>query len=129
MLIIRHRINTVKGLMDLPKRFGAEIDIRSFDNELIINHSPFKAGIKLKEWLKFFDHRFIIFNIKEEGIEFKLLDLLNDLKINNYFFLDHPFLFSLNILIYSEINHQLGYQDMKILIRQLLYENLQNGCG
>ena len=49
MLIIKHRINTVKDLMNLPKKFGAEIDIRSFNNELIINHNPFEVGIKLKE--------------------------------------------------------------------------------
>ena len=67
MLIIKHRITTVKDLMDLPK-VGAEIDIRSFTNELIINHNSFEVGTKLKEWLKFYDHNFIIFNIKEEGI-------------------------------------------------------------
>ena len=93
MLIIKHRINTVKDLMDLPKKFGAEIDIRSFNNELIINHNPFEVGTKLKELLKFYDHNFIIFNIKEEGIEFKLLELLNDFKVNNYFFLDQSFPF------------------------------------
>ena len=48
----------MKDLMNLPKKFGAEIDIRSFNNELIINHNPFEVGIKLKEWLKYYDHNF-----------------------------------------------------------------------
>lgn len=93
MLIIKHRINTIKDIMNLPKKFGAEIDIRSFNNELIISHDPFNDGIKLEEWLKFYDHNFIIFNIKEEGIEFKLLKLINNLKITKYFFLDQSFPF------------------------------------
>ena len=52
MLIIKHRLNTIKKLENLKHDYGAEIDIRSYNREIIISHDPFKKGEKLKKWLK-----------------------------------------------------------------------------
>ena len=46
MLIIKHRLNTIKKLEKLNYDYGAEIDIRSYNREIIISHDPFKKGRK-----------------------------------------------------------------------------------
>ena len=83
MLIIKHRLNTIKKLENLRHDYGAEIDIRSYNREIIISHDPFKKGEKLKKWLKKFKHKFIIFNIKEDQIEFSSIADNNFLKKGN----------------------------------------------
>lgn len=98
MLIIKHRINTLQKLKKLEINFGAEIDIRSNNNELIISHEPFYRGEKLITWLSLFRHKFIIFNIKEEGIEFELKKLIEKFKIKRYFLLDQSFPFYISNL-------------------------------
>ena len=45
MLKIQHRVNSLKKLKDLNKNFGVEIDIRSFNKKLILNHEPFKKSV------------------------------------------------------------------------------------
>ena len=52
MLIIKHRVNSIKGIETTPIDFGVEIDVRSERKELILSHDPFKTGDKLKDWLK-----------------------------------------------------------------------------
>ena len=69
MIIAAHRINTIKGLQELPSQYGVEIDVRAHGNRLILNHEPHEDGDELQEYLKKYQHRFIIFNIKEAGIE------------------------------------------------------------
>ena len=45
MEIIIHRVNKIKFLKSIPKNFGVEIDVRSFNSELILNHEPKKTEI------------------------------------------------------------------------------------
>lgn len=93
MLIIEHRINTIAQLQQVPEQHGVELDIRSDGKELIIHHDPFEKGETLKEWLKHFRHRFIIFNVKEEGLENTILSLADTYRIKDFFFLDQSFPF------------------------------------
>lgn len=93
MQIIAHRKNTIDDLVETPKEFGIEVDIRSTSTELIINHDPLSKGISFKEWLKYFDHQTLILNVKEEGLEDPLLTLMAEFNIQNYFFLDQSFPF------------------------------------
>ena len=65
MEIIIHRVNKIKFLKSIPKNFGVEIDVRSFNSELILNHEPKKNGDKLSNFLKNYQNGTIIFNIKE----------------------------------------------------------------
>ena len=55
MEIIRHRINSMHELHELPNTFGAEIDIRYHKNELILEHDPFnhheKSFVSLRSFL------------------------------------------------------------------------------
>ena len=95
MEIIYHRRNTIEELILTSKQYGVEIDIRSDSKDLILHHDPFKKGDLLKDWLCEYDHGTLILNVKEEGLEDKIINLIDRFRIKNYFFLDQsfPFLF------------------------------------
>ena len=95
--IIKHRVNNLNNLKNTPKKFGVEIDVRSYKNKLILNHEPFLNGENFDEYLYQFDHKFLIINVKEEGIEKRIFQLLKYFKIKNYFFLDSTIPFSLKM--------------------------------
>ena len=88
MIIIKHRINKLEELLKVNKKYGAEIDLRSYKGQIILNHEPLIKSISFNEWLKHYDHNFLIANIKEEGIEFEVLRLIKKKNIRNYFLLD-----------------------------------------
>jgi hypothetical protein len=91
MLYIAHRINDINQLKLVPSEMGVEIDIRSYGNELILQHDSFLVGTNFYDWLKCYHHQSIILNIKEDGLEEKILSYLNEFNIKNYFFLDQSF--------------------------------------
>ena len=91
MHYIAHRVNTIKELLKTPVEYGVEIDLRDYGNRLILQHDPFKKGEDFEEYLKHYNHGTIILNIKSEGIEYKVLELLKKYTVNNYFFLDSSF--------------------------------------
>ena len=93
MILISHRVNKIDDLIKTPKKYGVEIDIRSWANKLIVHHDPFNEGEEFNEWIKFYDHSFLILNVKEEGLEEKIIEILNKRNISDYFFLDQSFPF------------------------------------
>ena len=95
MVIIHHRCNLISELCDTNSKYGVEIDIRSDSNKLILHHDPFTEGTPFEEWLDHFEHNTLILNVKEEGLENKILDLMKLKNIENYFFLDQSFPFLL----------------------------------
>ncbi len=95
---ILHRVNTINYLKTVPKEFGVEVDIRSFNNNVIISHEPLLNGTEFEEWIRFYEHDFLILNIKEEGLEKYVLDILEKHKIKNFFFLDQSFPFLLKTI-------------------------------
>ena len=88
MIKISHRINTIKQLKDVPKEFGVELDLRSNGKDLILHHDPFSEGENFEEYLKHYDHGLMILNTKEEGLEARILELMEKYKVKDYFFLD-----------------------------------------
>ena len=90
---ILHRVNTRNGLLKCPKEMGVEIDIRSNGESLILHHDPFSEGECIEEWLAAFNHGTLILNVKEEGLEDRLIELMSNKGIINYFFLDQSFPF------------------------------------
>lgn len=90
-MIIRHRINSSKELSSVPSNHGVEIDLRLFEGEIILAHDPFTPGEKLTEWLKNFHHSTLILNVKEDGLESFVVEMLQDKEVDDYFFLDQPF--------------------------------------
>ena len=92
METIAHRINGLDELKKLPNNFGAEIDVRSIFGTLILQHEVNGPGYTLEEFLSNYgNHGTLIFDIKEERLEFKCLEYINKFKIKNYFFLDCSF--------------------------------------
>ena len=62
-------------------------------NRLIVAHDPFVKGEDFNNFIKYFNHKFLIINSKSEGIEKKIYSILKKRKINNFFFLDTSFPF------------------------------------
>lgn len=98
MLIIIHRINTIKELKQVPLQYGVEVDVRGYGGKLLLNHGPIGSQRKnpedydeLEKYLQHFNHAFIIFNLKEAGYEERVIKLAKKYKIKNYFLLDVEF--------------------------------------
>jgi hypothetical protein len=89
--LIAHRVNTIAELRKLPKNYGAEIDIRAWQNRLVLHHDPFQEGESLEDYLAEYDHGLLVLNIKETGIEDKVLKIVREHEIPDYFLLDVEF--------------------------------------
>ena len=90
-MIIKHRINTIKDLNEVPKKYGVEIDLRLHMGEVVLAHNPFEGGDKFESWLNHFEHGTLILNVKEDGLEDIIVGMLSEKGISDYFFLDQPF--------------------------------------
>ena len=93
--IIVHRRNTMAELAATPFSHGVEVDIRSSGGTLIIHHDPFAGGERFEDWIALYRHGLLILNVKEEGLEERLLDLMARHQIERFFFLDQSFPFLL----------------------------------
>jgi len=93
MNIIAHRKNTIKELEQTQTKLGVEVDIRSFGNKLVMHHDPFVIGEDFEQWLLSYKHGTLILNVKEEGLEARLIELMNKVGIRDFFFLDQSFPF------------------------------------
>ncbi len=107
-LVIWHRVNTIKGLKKVDPKYGVEIDIRHNPNtgKLYLSHDPGK-GDDFDAYMKQFKkqgNRFIIFNIKDSGIEQLVIDTSNDLCIEDYFLLDVEFPFIYRAAIAGKVS-------------------------
>ena len=102
MIIIKHRCNSVSKLKKTSINYGIEVDLRSFGKKLIVNHNPFENGVCFEKWIGNYSHKFLILNVKEEGLEKRLLSIMKKKKINNFFFLDQSFPFLVKTLKLKE---------------------------
>jgi hypothetical protein len=91
MLLIQHRVNTIQQLMLVPANRGIEVDVHQEGNNLVTGHDPGENLAMFEEWLNFYRHSLLAVNIKQEGIESKIIKLLSDRKISNYFLFDLSF--------------------------------------
>ena len=93
MEIVAHRRNSVSELAATPVHLGIEVDIRSRGRDLIIHHDPYADGELLEQWLDQFRHGLLILNVKEEGLEDRLIESMAARGIDRFFFLDQSFPF------------------------------------
>lgn len=93
MKLISHRRNTVEELMATPREYGVEVDIRSRGEQLIIHHDAFVKGVSFDDWIDAYQHGTLILNVKEEGLEARLIALMREKGIEDFFFLDQSFPF------------------------------------
>ena len=91
MKLISHRRNTLAELRATPSKYGIEVDIRSQGKELVIHHDPFVAGEPFEAWFLAYQHGTLILNVKEEGLEGRLTELMKSRGFDDYFFLDQSF--------------------------------------
>jgi hypothetical protein len=93
MKIIAHRRNTISELNATPTQYGVEVDIRSYGDRLVIHHDPFIEGESFDLWIAAYRHGTLILNVKEEGLERRLTERMQQFGIHDYFFLDQSFPF------------------------------------
>ena len=93
MKLIAHRRNTIAELQATPVQYGVEVDIRSRGDRLIIHHDPFVEGNSFNEWIAAYRHGTLILNVKEEGLEARLIEIMRARGIDDFFFLDQSFPF------------------------------------
>lgn len=98
MKIFHHRINESNRLVDIPSHDGVEIDLRSMGGRIVLQHDPFLEGEDFISWLDHWNGQDLILNVKEEGLENGILEILKVSNIENYFFLDQSFPFMIKSL-------------------------------
>ncbi len=93
MKLIAHRRNTLELLSSTPVNYGIEVDIRSQGHRLVIHHDPFAEGEDFETWADAYRHGTLILNVKEEGLEARLIEAMRQRGIEDFFFLDQSFPF------------------------------------
>lgn len=91
MIIISHRVNTIAKLEQTSSEYGVEVDLRDHGGRIIVQHDALKDGEPFEEYIKHYRHRFIILNVKCEGIEQEVLSLIRGRDIEDFFLLDLSF--------------------------------------
>lgn len=102
MILVRHRRNTLAELRATAPELGVELDLRSRGDELIVHHDAFVEGERFRDWLAGYRHRLLILNVKEEGLEERLIALMRAHGIEDYFFLDQSFPFLIRTARHGE---------------------------
>lgn len=93
MKLISHRRNTRQELNATEGTYGIEVDIRSYGTDLIIHHDACMQGESFDKWIADYRHSTLILNVKEEGLEARLIALMKEKGIQDFFFLDQSFPF------------------------------------
>lgn len=91
MEIICHRRNTPEELRSTPSTYGVEVDVRSDGGRLILHHDALTPGPLFEDWLTHYQHGTLILNVKEDGLEYPLREIMATQGVENYFFLDQSF--------------------------------------
>jgi len=88
----------VAELASTPADFGIEMDVRSSGERLVVTHDAFHHGDDLREWLAAYRHAFLVVNVKEEGLEHRVEELLGVRGIERWSYLDQSFPFLVKTL-------------------------------
>lgn len=91
MKIFHHRVNSSAHLAEVPPSDGVEIDLRTINGRIVLQHDPFLEGEEFCAWMKNWRGQELILNVKEDGLEEQLIRILNGFAATNYFFLDQSF--------------------------------------
>ncbi len=116
MLICIHRVNESKKLLEIPSNYGVEIDLRTYHGEVVVQHDIFSDGEPFTKWLKSFHHKFLIINVKEEGLEVTINKLLDSYSIKDWAYLDQSFPYLVKELLQG---------NTKTMVRVSEFEDIQ----
>ena len=108
-----HRINTIEELKKVPTFMGIEIDLRDKGDKIILSHDPFLDGEDFEDFIKYYNHSYIILNIKSERIEYRVLDIIKKYEIKDYFFLDCSFPMMYKLYSEGEKNIAVRYSEFE----------------
>lgn len=117
---IENEKNSFNSLLKaISNGFGIETDIRDFNNELVISHDiPNTECIRFYQFLEeyskstYFENVTLALNIKADGLQNKLMHLLEVYKVKNYFVFD--------MSIPETVNY--SKNEIRFFIRQSEYE-------
>ena len=114
MIIIKHRVNNSKVLRRLNNNYGVEIDLRSKNKSIYLHHDPYIKGELFSKWIKYYNHKLLVLNVKEEGLENQILKILKKNKIKNFFFHDQTFSTILKNMHHTNVSIRFSeYEDLK----------------
>ena len=117
MIPIIHKVNTVEFLKRIPTNYGLEIDLRQNNGQIILNHDISPYSETFENFLTHYNHKLLVLNIKESGIENQVISILKKKNINDYFLLDIEFPYLL-----------MNYRDLgsALSLRFSTYESIQS---
>lgn len=115
MKIYKHRVNSKSALEMVEPIFGVEIDLRTKSNALILAHDAFVEGELFEDWLTAWRGQPLILNVKEDALEEKILDVLIQNSVSDFFFLDQS---------YPSIRRMVSMGITKVATRVSDYEDL-----
>ena len=114
MILINHRVNSISKLLKTSVEFGVETDLRSENKKIYLHHDPFKKGESFEKWIKYYKHKILILNVKEEGLEDMVIKILKKNKIKNFFFHDQTFSTLLKNMFKTRVSIRFSeYEDLK----------------
>ena len=123
MIIIKHRVNNSKELKRLNNDYGVEIDLRSNNKTIYLHHDPYVKGELFSKWIKHYDHKLLVLNVKEEGLEGQILKILKKNKVTNFFFHDQTFSTILKNMNHTNVSIRFseyeGLKKMNILFNKI----------
>jgi hypothetical protein len=120
LIKIRHRVNTSSELRTIDTRHGIEIDLRSYGEDVIVTHDVFREAETFVTWIKSFQHGPLILNVKEEGIEERILEVVKSAGVKDYFFLDQSFPYLVRTLRSGNSRTALRFSDFESVETALL---------
>ena len=123
MEIIIHRINSIKKLKKIPNNFGIEIDLRTYKSKIILNHEPFKDGDTLENFLRYYNHGTLVLNIKDNGIEDKVIKQVMKAKIKSFFLLDVEFPYIFKSIKNKQKNIAIRFSEKEPIESAKLFQN------
>lgn len=91
MQIYKHRVNSKSALERIEPTIGVEIDLRTKSDALILAHDAFAEGELFEDWLTAWRGQPLILNVKEDALEEKILDVLSQHSVKDFFFLDQSY--------------------------------------
>tara|TARA_B110000503_G_C7054619_1_gene373868 strand:- start:26 stop:634 length:609 start_codon:yes stop_codon:yes gene_type:complete len=124
--IIIHRVNTLNFLKRIPHKYGVEIDIRTYNKQLVLTHDNFKKGISLEKYLDNYNHSLLVANIKEAGIEDLVINEIKKRKIKNFFLLDVEFPYIYRATRKNQKNIAIRYSEEESIETVKKYKNKLN---
>ena len=98
-----------------------------YNKDIYLHHDPFKKGEKFKNWIKKYNHKLIVLNVKEEGLEGRILKILKRNKIKNFFFHDQTFSTLLKNMNKTKVS--VRFSEYEGLKKSINYSKRLNGYG